>query len=297
MDKGPSRPVTLAHLAPCPDMRSTGLASADAQDDFLRVRRRRQLARLGATLRREPDDVSTMLPFDEVVEALGRVGARDLGLQTIPLDSIVGSVDRARDFDRHFRPTSARVRPRWERIAHARRRGESMPPIDVFRVGDLHFVRDGHHRVSVARAQGDGAIEARVREVVTRLPAETALRSGELAVKSHERLFRERVPLPSDAAARIELSDPWQYGALAEGVEAWGFRVMQHDDTFLPRDEAARRWYEQEYKPVVALLREAGLLRSGETETDGYARLSAERYRLMRTQEWTDDVVDRLRRA
>src|SRR3954454_10275826 len=96
-------------------MRSPGLPSADAQDDFLRARRRRQLARLGATLRREPGDVKTMLPFDEVVEALGRTGARDLGLQTIPLDSIVGSVDRSRDFDRQFRPTNARVRPRWER--------------------------------------------------------------------------------------------------------------------------------------------------------------------------------------
>src|SRR4051794_38341190 len=178
-------------------MRSTGLPSADAENDFLRARRRRQLARIGATLRREPSDVKTMLPFDEVVDALGRTGARDLGMQTIPLDSIVGSVDRTREFDRQFRPTTGRVRPRWERIAQARRRGESMPPIDVYRIGDLHFVRDGHHRVSVARAQGDDVIDARVREVQTRVPLEATMRASELALKSHERLFRERVPLPA----------------------------------------------------------------------------------------------------
>ena len=129
----------------------TGFPAADAQDDFSRARRSQLLAELGRRLRREPGDVGLILPFDEVVEALGRVGERDLGVQLIPLDSIVGSVDRTRDFDRRFRPTTQRVRPRWERIALARRRGESFPPIEVYRVGDAHFVRDGHHRVSVAR--------------------------------------------------------------------------------------------------------------------------------------------------
>ena len=95
-----------------------------------------------------------ILPFEEVARALGRVGERRLGEQLIPLDSIVGTVDRAREFDRSFRPTSPRVRERWERINLAQRRGQSMPPIDVYGIGDLHFVKDGHHRVSVARALG-----------------------------------------------------------------------------------------------------------------------------------------------
>ena len=82
-----------------------------------------------------------ILPFDEVVEALGRKGERRLGLQTIPLDSIVGTVDRTREFDRNFRPTTRRVKRRWQRIAEAIRRGEAMPPIEVYRVGDMHFVR------------------------------------------------------------------------------------------------------------------------------------------------------------
>ena len=148
--------------------RSTGFPDADAADDFQRLRRRQVLSRLGQRLRREPDDVTVTLPFDEVVAALGMLGERHLGIQTISLDSIVGSVDRTRDFDRRFRPTSGRSRERWERIAVASRRGEAMPPISVYRVGDDHYVRDGHHRVSVARALGESTIDA---EVVQLRPA------------------------------------------------------------------------------------------------------------------------------
>ena len=103
------------------------------------------LARLAQRLRREPDDVNLILPFDEVVAALGMRGERRLGLQTIRLDTIVGTLDSSRDFDRRFRPTSGRVRERWERLALAQRRGEPIPPIDVYRVGDMHFV---HRRPS-----------------------------------------------------------------------------------------------------------------------------------------------------
>jgi hypothetical protein len=271
------------------------MPQADAQDDFLRARRAAVLSRIAGTLRRQPEDVGAVLPFDEVVAALGRVGERDRGVQTIPLDTIVGSVDRTRDFDRRFRPTSHRVRPRWERIALARRRGESLPPIEVYRIGDAHFVRDGHHRVSVSRAQNETVIEAHVIEVLTRVGADRHIRIADLPLKSHERLFWERVPLPEAARDRVRLTDPWRYGELAEGVEAWGFRLMQAEHQFLERDRVALRWYHEELVPTIELLQDAGLVRRDETEADAYARLSAERYRLMRTQEWSEEVLDRLR--
>jgi len=91
----------------------TGFPRADVEDDFIRARRRQVLARLANWLRREPDDVNVILPFDEVVAALGRRGERYLGLRTIRLDTVVGTVDSTRDFDRRFRPTSGRVRERW----------------------------------------------------------------------------------------------------------------------------------------------------------------------------------------
>ena len=111
------------------------------------------------------------MSFDEVVAALGWRGKHDLGLQTIQLDTVVGTAGSRREFDRRFRPTSGRVRERWERLDLAQRRGAAIPPIEVYRVGGLHFVKDGHHRVSVAVAAGRKTIDGYVTEVVTRLPA------------------------------------------------------------------------------------------------------------------------------
>jgi hypothetical protein len=273
----------------------TGFPTSDARDDFSRARRRRALSTLSARLRREPSDVDLILPFDEVVDALGRTGERTLGLRTIPLDSIVGSVGRTREFDKRFRPTSSRTRPRWERIADAQRRGQDMPPISVYRVGDMHFVRDGHHRVSVARAQGRDDIDAYVTEVTTRLGADRAIRPSDLPLKSHLRVFLERVPLSDKEAQEVRLSDPWAYGSLAEGVEAWGFRLSQGEAEFLTREEVARLWLNDEFRPVVEMLREADLIGEG-TNADAYMRIASERYRLMRTHVWNDDVIERIRR-
>jgi hypothetical protein len=274
--------------------RDTGFPQSDAQFDFSRARRQRALRRLADRLRREPSDIDLILPFEEVVEALGRSGERYLGLQAITVDSIVGTVDRRREFDRSFRPTSGKVRPRWERIATAQRRGESMPPIDVYRIGNLHFVKDGHHRVSVARALGHDVIDAYVTDVLTKVEPDE-LRPSQLPVKSHERLFFERVPLPHDARDRIRLSDaPRGYSRLAEGVEAWGFRVTQGHAELMTREQVAERWYHDEYVPVVEMLREADLIGKA-TETDAYLRVAEQRWLLLRTHEWDDAVIERLR--
>jgi hypothetical protein len=272
----------------------TGFPDQDARTDFSRARRRRRLSDLSARLRREPDDINVILPFDEVVEALGKRSERRRGRQVIDLDSIVGTVDRTREFDRSFRPTSRRVRRRWEGIAKAMRRGEAMPPIDVYRVGDLHFVIDGHHRVSVARQLGLDQLEADITEIVTEVAAGPETRIGDLAKKGHERLFFERVPLPPELRPRIVFTERWRYAALAEGVEAWGFRAMQACGEFMTRAEVAREWYEREYLPVVELLREADLIGSG-TEAEAYTRVVHLRYLLLRTHAWDEEVFARLR--
>ena len=275
---------------------STGFPGSDAQSDFSRARRARLLAEIGRRLRREPDDVALMLPFEEVVEALGRVGQHDLGLQVVPLDAIVGSVDRTVDFDRGLRPTSPRLRSRWERINAAQRRGEALPPVSLYKIGDLYFVRDGHHRVSVAKSLGRKDIDAYVVEVTTRIKLGEDTRVSDLPLKDHERLFRERVPLPPEARDRIQLSDPWDYGVLAEAIEAWGFRAMQNRGTYMDRAEVAEHWFQEEYEPVVELLKAGDLIVEDETETEAYMRVAADRYRVLRTHEWSDEVLDQLRR-
>src|SRR3954454_24213807 len=278
-------------------MDASGFPSQDAQHDFTRARRARLLADIARRMRREPDDVALILPFEEVIEALGRTGQHDLGLQVVPLDAIVGTVDRTVDFDRGFRPTSPRLRSRWERIAAAQRRGEAMPPISLYKVGDLYFVRDGHHRVSVAKAFDRPDIDAYVTEIQTRVPLDSETRVSDIPLKDHERLFRERVPLAPDARARIDVSDPWDFGRLAEAVEAWGFRAMQERGTFMDRGEVGRRWFAEEYAPVTEMLRAGDLLHEDETETDAYMRVAGDRYRALRTHDWSNEVLDELRRS
>ncbi len=277
-----------------PAFRDTGSPPLDAQTDFTRARRRRVLERLAARLRRDPADFDVILPYEEVVKALGYRGERYLGLQTVSLDSIVGSVDRTRDFDRSFRPTSRRTRKRWERMATAARRGEAFPPIDVYRIGDVHFVKDGHHRVSIARAQGLPDIDAYVTDVQTELGADRKITLSDLPLKSHERLFFERVPLPPEARQQIKLDDENGFAMLAEQVEAWGFRLIQELREPLDRREVAERWFRDEYEPVVAMLREAELI-GKRTETEAYMAISGLRYMLLRTHSWDEQVIERLR--
>ena len=236
-------------------MPDSGLPRSDAKADFARERRRRALASIAERMRREPDDVGVMLPFEEVVAALGRRSQVDLGVKPIPLDSIVGTVDRRKaDFDRSFRPASTEMRSRWERIAAARRRGEPMPPIDVFRIGELHFVQDGHHRVSVARALGDTDINAHVIEVKTKLGADRALQMRDLPLKRHERVFFERVPLPPAARKRIQLTDEWRYAQLGTLVEGWGYRAsLDRGAADVPRRDG-RGVVREEYEPVVTAI-------------------------------------------
>ena len=149
----------------------TGFPLADVENDFLRARRHQAAARLASWLRHRPEGASRLLTLGEVAGMLGTHSERSLGLQSIPLATIVGTLDPRPDFDCHFRPTSNRSRSRWERLALAQRRGEPIPPIQVYRVGRLHFVEDGCHRVSIAAATHQKTIDAYVTEIVAGVPA------------------------------------------------------------------------------------------------------------------------------
>jgi hypothetical protein len=283
------------------DWRSTGLPSADAHDDYTRARRRAAWAKVIARLSGRPGDLDLLLPYDEVVAALGRREIVPLGSQTVELDSIVGSTDRTRGFDRRFRPTTDDSRARFERLAAAARRGESFEPVDLFRVGKLHFVRDGHHRVAVARALDWKVIPAYVTEVRTAVPAAVDLTISDLPLKGSQRVFFERVPLPEADRGAIRFRLANDYMLLAEGVEAWAFRYMVQRAELLDRREAAELWWSQEYQPAVALLREEDLISDladddpGLTETEAYLRFSEQRYRLLRTHDWSERAVQVLR--
>ncbi|ATD70395.1 MULTISPECIES: hypothetical protein [Gordonia] len=275
--------------------RDTGFPDADAGNDFARLRRQAERARLAQWFMRQPADVNTILPFDEVVAALGATGKTVLGLQVVEVSSIVGSVDRTKDFDRYFRPTSSRLRERWQRIAAAQRRGESVPPVQLYRVGSMHFVIDGHHRVSIAIARNLTTVDAYVTEIHTRISPEGINAPSDLILKDHRRLFLSRVPLEGAQAEAITLTDPFDYAELAESVEAWGFRLSQEIGEFLSRTEVARRWFGEEFLPVVRMARRAGLRDDLTSDAELYMWVACERYRLVRRHIWDEKVFDELR--
>ena len=273
----------------------SGSPRVDAESDFMRARRHQVLAALAARLRNDTDVVQSM-SFDEVVEALGRRAENYLGTKLIPLDAIVGSVDKVRDFDRRFRPTSGRSRQRWERLSRASRTGEVIPPIDVYQVGDYYFVQDGHHRVSVARSLRLDVIEARVTAIDTFLTPVGIDARADLERKYWRRLMLERVPFTGDARAAVAVDDPFDYGVIAETVEAWAARTMHAEGTYMDKATMAVRWYAEEFRPVVDMIEDAGVRGEDERPAAAYLRVACERYRLIRDHEWNAEVMDAVTR-
>jgi hypothetical protein len=138
--------------------------------NFSRARRRALLRRVLARFRNNPAS-NRLLCFDDLRRALRADNRLYRGTKVVEVEKIVGSVGRLRDFDGSFLPARASVGERWKRIDRAFHRGEDLPPVELYKMGDAYFVVDGHHRVSVARYHGVPTVEAEVTEFHPRLPA------------------------------------------------------------------------------------------------------------------------------
>jgi hypothetical protein len=223
--------------------------------------RRSYVAQLRALVRRKGADEVELLPLADTVAALGRDGEEHEGTRDVPLDAIVGSVARVGDFDRCFRPRGSHLRERWESVAQVER---DLPAIRLTRIGDLYFVDDGHHRVSVARARGMTEVRAVVHRIFTVVCARRHLTVTDLPAKAAERLFLERVPLPTDIRLGLRLDDPTAWCRLADAAEAWGFRQRLAGRPVDSRPELARSWWTDEVVPVIEELRGRGVCVSGD---------------------------------
>jgi hypothetical protein len=250
--------------------------------DFSRARRRAFLRRIGAYLRRDPGS-NQLLSFDEVKGALGAVSQVYLGMREVSVSKIVGSVGRHRDFDRAFLPSKPDLGTRWRRIDEIMDRGEELPPVSLYKIGDAYFVQDGNHRVSVARQRGVEMIDAEVIELRSRVPLDSALTARDLLHKLEYRHLLERVPfdrvLPE---IKIQFSDVSDYRKLATYVEAHGFRLSQLWRRYVSPEEVLRDWYEYGYSPIAQMIREERILDAfpGRTELDLYLWIVYHRERL-----------------
>ncbi len=105
--------------------------------------------------------------LEDIMRCRAITGQRSLGTMTVAINHIVGSVGRAQDFDRDFMPRNENTLERWMRIDRAWRNGEYLPPVELYKVGEVYYVVDGNHRVSVAHVQGQEFIDAAVTEIDT----------------------------------------------------------------------------------------------------------------------------------
>lgn len=240
------------------------------------------MRRVGAYLRRDPGS-NQLLSFDEVKSALGAVQQVYLGMREVPVEEIVGSVGRHRDFDRAFLPSKGGLGERWKRIDEMMHRAEELPPVSLFKIGDAYFVSDGNHRVSVARQQGVETIEAEVVELRSRVPIDSALTNPGLLYKLEHRHLLERLPLDRVLPEiQVRFSDIADYRRFATYVEAHGFRLSQLWRRYVTPEEVLRDWYEYSYLPISDMIREERVLHAfpGRTELDLYLWIIYHRERL-----------------
>jgi hypothetical protein len=196
-----------------------------------------------------------LMVLDDVLAALGEDGVMGRRHAEVPLDSVVGTVSRPHDFDAEFRPYNPASRDRWLRLEAAMRTGSAVPPVELVQLGELYFVADGHHRVSVAKTLGMWSIPARVVQICTVAYAMCCIRMAHLLHKAAEREFLERVPLPAELRPELWLDQPADWPRLADAAEAWGFRQSLDGMPVSSRQELAERWWTEEVAPTVDRLR------------------------------------------
>ena len=214
-----------------------------------------------------------LLAFDEVREKLHLGGPVYRGLQAVPLDKIVGSVNRYRDFDRLFLPTQSHTEDRWRRINRAWYDEVNLPPVLLYKVGEVYFVVDGNHRVSVARDRGQAFIDAEVREVLSRVPVTADMQPDDLELLGERVDFLERTQLDRyDPEAVIEPTVLGGYDRLLEHIAVHRYFMGIDQDRPISEEEAVRHWYETLYEPVVEVVLASGILEElpGRTATDFY---------------------------
>jgi hypothetical protein len=195
------------------------------------------------------------------------------GVQAVPLDKIVGSVDRYRDFDRMFLPTQSHTSERWRKISRARYQDISLPPVLLFKVGEVYFVVDGNHRVSVAREAGQEYIDAEVREVISRVPVTADVGADDLECLEERVQFLERTQLDRlHPEAVIKPTIVGGYDRLIEHIAVHCYFMGIDQGRSPSEEEAVNDWYDTLYRPVVEVVRETGVLDEfpGRTETDLY---------------------------
>jgi len=202
-----------------------------------------------------------LLAFDQVASSLRVGGPIYRGVKTVRLDQIVGTVNRYHDFDRAFLPTQTFTADRWQRVSRAWYDDISLPPILLYQVGDIYFVVDGHHRVSVAREQGQEYIDAEVRECHVKVPVTVDLLPEDLEELGAKVGFLERTNLDRlRPAAELTCTILGGYDRMLEHIAVHRYFMGLDFKRDVSESEAVEHWYDTVYLPVVRVIADSGVM-------------------------------------
>jgi nucleotide-binding universal stress UspA family protein len=230
-----------------------------ARQDFSRARRKALWQKLRNWFTGKDNE---LLPFDEVRQSIPIQGQRYRGLQTIPIAQIVGSAGRYHEFNRTFLPMQAHTQNRWINIGRARYADIPLPPIEVYKIGEVYFVKDGNHRVSVARQRGQAYMDAYVTEIDIPVSLTADTRRADLRLKQETAAFLEKTGLHRlYPDAGIELTLPGEYQRLLEHIQTHRFYLSKNTGQPASFPDAVRSWYENVYLPLAAEIGKQDLAR------------------------------------
>jgi hypothetical protein len=234
------------------------------------------------------------LGFDEVRRQLRtQQGPHSLGIQQVELDAIVGSVGRYHDFDAAFLPRQSQTKPRWLSINRAHYEDVSLPPVELYRLGETYFVKDGNHRVSVARERGQAFIDAVVTEIKSPVPIASLAELEEWLEQQDAVDFlatTRLLDLRPEADVRLTLCG--QYEKLLEHISVHRWFLGEEFEREISYEDAVVSWYDQVYGPMVEAIREADVAREfpGRTEADLYVWLIEHVWYLREAGQLEEDV-------
>jgi nucleotide-binding universal stress UspA family protein len=243
-----------------------------ALEDFRKARSKAELQRLWDLI---TGRTVGLLPYDEITQRLHATGFSSKGLMEIPVDAIVGSVNRYQDFNHNFLPLHDADRQRWASVKAIMTSPGSagLPPIRVYKLGDAYFVLDGNHRVSIAKEMGLKQVEAYVTEIRPKVPLSPEDSPEDIILKEEYADFLVETHMDQILPdVNLQLTFPGLYETLLEHIRVHRYYMGIEHSREIPWDEAVRDWYQKVYLPIVKIIREQHILQAfpERTETDLY---------------------------
>jgi len=202
-----------------------------------------------------------LLPFDEVREKLPIQGQHYAGLQQVPVEKIIGSFGRYHDFDRIFLPIQKKTRDRWVSIDRAHHYQIPLPPVELYKLGEIYFVKDGNHRISVAREQGQMEVDAFITEIEipVNLTVDTKISDLQLKKEYANFLMRSEI-LKVRPEANIEMSQLGFYDEMLHNVDVHYLYLNNIKGEEVSFHDAVVSWYDQIYMPIIEIIRSKSLI-------------------------------------